>query len=60
MSGPALLRTAPVHAEWKRIPDALRSLWRACLPDQQGADVARSLAINFVAVAAAAEEDALR
>ncbi|MCA3007589.1 MAG: glucose-6-phosphate dehydrogenase assembly protein OpcA [Phycisphaerales bacterium] len=60
MSGPALLRTAPVHAEWKRIPEALRSLWRACLPDQQGADVARSLAINFVAVAAAAEEDALR
>ncbi|MFN6147631.1 MAG: glucose-6-phosphate dehydrogenase assembly protein OpcA [Planctomycetota bacterium] len=60
MSGPALLRTAPVQAEWKRIPDALRSLWRACLPDQQGADVARSLAINFVAVAAAAEEDALR
>jgi glucose-6-phosphate dehydrogenase assembly protein OpcA len=60
VSGPALLRTAPVQAEWKRIPDALRSLWRACLPDQQGADVARSLAINFVAVAAAAEEDALR
>ena len=60
MSGPALLRTAPVHAEWKRIPEALRSLWRACLPDQQGADVARSLAINFVAVAAAAEEEALR
>ncbi len=60
MSGPALLRTAPVQAEWKRIPEALRSLWRACLPDQQGADVARSLAINFVAVAAAAEEEALR
>lgn len=60
MSGPALLRTPPAQAEWPRIPEALRSLWRACLPEQQGGDVARSLTINFVAVAAAADEATLR
>lgn len=60
MSGRTIVRTPIVRAEWTRIPEALRSLWRACLPDQQGADVARSLAINFVGIAAASEEEDLR
>jgi hypothetical protein len=60
VSGPALLRTPPAQAEWPRIPEALRSLWHACLPEQKGGDVARSLTINFVAVADAADEAALR
>lgn len=60
MSAPALLRTPTLTAEWPRIPEALRSLWRACLPDQKGADVARALAVNFVGIAAADEEEDLR
>ena len=60
MSAPALVRTAPVAAEWKRIPEALRSLWRACLPDQKGADVARSLTSNLVVIADAEDAEAVR
>ncbi len=60
MSAPALLRTPTRSADWTRIPEALRELWRACLPDQQGADVARALAVNFVGIAAADEEEDLR
>lgn len=59
MSGPVLVRTPPRQAPWKQIPEAMRSLWRACLPDAEGGDVARSLTINFVGVAAAADADAL-
>ncbi len=60
MNGPVLTRTPPRAADWKKIPEGMRSLWKACLPDQDGGDVARSLAINFVGVAAAADQDALR
>lgn len=60
MSAPALLRTPTRSADWPRIPEALRELWRACLPDQKGADVARTLAANFVGIAAADEEEDLR
>ncbi|MCC7396650.1 MAG: glucose-6-phosphate dehydrogenase assembly protein OpcA [Planctomycetes bacterium] len=59
MSGPALVRTETTRAPWTQIPDALRQLWRACLPEHKG-DVARALTTNFVGVAAAAEADALR
>ena len=51
MSGPSLVRTPTQSAEWRKIHDGMRALWKACLPDQQGGDVARSLTINFVAVA---------
>ena len=59
MSAPTLHRTAAQAIAWTKIPDALRSLWRACLPDE-GGDVARSLTANFVAVTAAAQLDGLR
>ncbi len=60
MNGPTLVRTPPRTTEWRTIPDAMRALWKACLPDAQGFDVARSLTINFLGVAAVAEADALR
>jgi glucose-6-phosphate dehydrogenase assembly protein OpcA len=55
-----LIRTPSQRTEWKRIHDGLRSLWRACLSEPNGGDVARSLTINFVGIADAAEADALR
>lgn len=60
MSSTELMRTPSHHTEWKRIHDGLRALWRACLPDQNGGDVARSLTINFVGIADASEAAALR
>jgi glucose-6-phosphate dehydrogenase assembly protein OpcA len=60
VSAAALIRTPSQRAEWKRIHDGLRSLWRACLPEPNGGDVARSLTINFVGIADAAEAEALR
>jgi len=59
MSGPTLVRTPTQTTEWRTIHDGLRKLWKACLPDQDGGDVARSLTINFVAVADAADAPAL-
>lgn len=59
MSAPSLVRTPPRTADWKKIPEAMRGLWQACMPDV-GGDVARSLTINFVGVGALAEQDALR
>ena len=50
MSAPTLVRTPPRTAEWRKIPDAMRALWKACLPDEQGFDVARSLTVNFLGV----------
>jgi hypothetical protein len=55
-----LVRTPPRTAEWRKIPDAMRALWRACLPDEQGYDVARSLTVNFVGVAPREHADELR
>ena len=55
MSGPTLVRTPTQTAEWRTIHEGLRKLWKACLPDQDGGDVARSLTINFVAVADAGD-----
>lgn len=60
MNSPMLVRTPSQRAKWQHIPEAMRALWRACLPDRDGGDVARSLTINFVGVAPAAEQDALR
>ena len=60
MSGPVLTRTEPRAAEWKKIPDGMRALWKACLPEHDGGDVARSLAINFIGVTTVAEQDGLR
>lgn len=59
MTGPTFVRTPARQAEWKKIPDGMRALWKACLPEQDGGDVARSLAINFVGVAATADHDEL-
>ncbi len=60
MSGPTLVRTPGQPAEWKRIHEGMRKLWRLCLADEQGLDVARSLTINFLGVADAADAAALR
>lgn len=65
MSAPAaaLCRTPKHTVALPQIPEALRGLWRACSAatnaDAEG-NVARSLAINFVGVADAAGESALR
>ncbi len=59
-SGPSLVRTPPRTTSLKQIPDALRSLWRACMPEMPDGDVSRSLAINFVGIASARDEQALR
>jgi glucose-6-phosphate dehydrogenase assembly protein OpcA len=58
--GPVLCRTPVRPATLPQIPDALRKLWRSCTDEVGDADVARSLAINFVGVASAAEEADLR
>lgn len=58
--GPVLCRTPSRAATLPQIPDALRKIWRSCSSEVGDADVARSLAINFVGVASAAEEAELR
>lgn len=58
-TAPALCRTAARSTPLPQIPDALRAIWRSCTTEP-GADVARSLAINFVGVASAADEGELR
>ncbi len=58
MSGPTLTRTPQKQAEWKKIPEAMRALWRACMPED-GGDVARSLTINFIGIAPASDAAAL-
>jgi hypothetical protein len=60
MSGPTFARTPPQAAPWPKIHEGLRSLWKLSMPEHEGGDVARSLTINFVAVAAAADADCLR
>jgi hypothetical protein len=60
VSAPTLVRTPPATADWKKIPETMRSLWKACLPEQEGFDVARSLTINFFGVADAAGGDELK
>ena len=60
MTGPALLRTPGQATPLAKLPEAMRSLWRAAGADTVDGDVARSLTINFVGVAAAADELALR
>ncbi|MBL8730352.1 MAG: glucose-6-phosphate dehydrogenase assembly protein OpcA [Planctomycetes bacterium] len=57
---PTLCRTPPRATSLPQIPDALRAIWRSCTSEIGDADVARSLAINFVGVASAAEEADLR
>ena len=59
-TAPALARTAPRVVPVQKLPDAMRSLWRAACPEAEGGDVARALVINFVGIAAASEEFALR
>lgn len=58
--GPVLCRTPARTTSLVQVPDALRAIWRTCSPETTDGDVARSLAINFVGVAAAAEADELR
>ena len=53
-------RTETVTAAWPEVPEALRSLWRDCLACGDGNDVARALVANFVGLAEASEEAALR
>ena len=57
---PALCRTPACTAPPHKISDVLRSLWRTCSAGAGDSEVARSLAINFVGVAAAADEAELR
>jgi glucose-6-phosphate dehydrogenase assembly protein OpcA len=59
-AGPTLCRTPSRATPPPQIPDALRALWRSCTTDVDDANVARSLAINFVGVASVAEEADLR
>lgn len=60
MNAPTFARTKAQQAPWPKIHDGLRALWKLSLPDQAGGDVARSLTINFVAVAAVGDADCLR
>jgi len=59
-TAPALLRTPPRTTTLRMLPEAMRSLWRAACPETPDGDVARSLTINFVGLAAASDESALR
>lgn len=55
MSNEPMMRTAFRSTSPRQIRDALQSLWKMCLPEMKGGDVARSLTINFIGVAR--EED---
>ena len=58
---PRLCRTPSQTTPLARIPEALRGIWRSCRGDgDDDVEVARSLAINFVGVAAADDEAELR
>lgn len=59
-SPPGLLRTPTRTVALPEVPDALRKLWRACVPEGEGGEVARSLTANFVGVAFAADGDHLQ
>ncbi|MBL8754058.1 MAG: glucose-6-phosphate dehydrogenase assembly protein OpcA [Planctomycetes bacterium] len=59
MSGPALVRTPVQPADWPKIHEGMRAMWKQCLAEQGGGDVARSLTVNFVGVARAADAEAL-
>ena len=58
--GPSLVRTTTRSTSPRQIRTALQSLWKACLPEMQDGNVARCLTINFVGVAGAHGEQALR
>jgi glucose-6-phosphate dehydrogenase assembly protein OpcA len=58
--GPRLVRTTTRSTSPRQIRGALQSLWKACLSDMQDGNVARCLTINFVGVAPAQQESALR
>ncbi|MBX3463273.1 MAG: glucose-6-phosphate dehydrogenase assembly protein OpcA [Planctomycetes bacterium] len=61
MSGAAsLCRTPPRPVPLPQVGDALRAIWRSCSSGAGEADVARSLAINFVGIAEVADEAELR
>lgn len=59
MSGPTFERTAPQQASWTELPSALNGLWDTCMQDQGGADVARALTLNVIAIADANDAAAL-
>jgi glucose-6-phosphate dehydrogenase assembly protein OpcA len=59
-AAPWLERTAVQRTTIRRIPDALRDLWRACCPETPGGDVARALTVNFLGLAPVGDEAALR
>ncbi len=58
--GPTYCRTEPRSTALAKIPEALRAIWRTCTTETDDADVARSLAINFVGVADLRDEADLR
>lgn len=60
MSAPTLVRTPVRQAAWKQIPETMRALWQACLPEQAGGDVSRSLTINFVGIAPVAAQETMQ
>lgn len=59
---PSFCRTEPRPTPLAKIPDALRAIWRTCTTstDDADADVARSLAVNFVGAADLRDEQDLR
>jgi hypothetical protein len=57
---PALLRTESRPTSLSKLPEAMRSLWRAACPDTEDAGIARALVVNFVGIAPAADEALLR
>lgn len=60
MNGPSFVRTPAQATEWRKIHEGMRKLWRMSLPEEAGFDVARSLTINFLGVADAADVQSLR
>jgi glucose-6-phosphate dehydrogenase assembly protein OpcA len=56
---PPITQTPTREVPLKRIPDALRELWRDCVPDTPGGDVSRALTINFVGLAVGGDSEPL-
>lgn len=59
MNAPTYTRTEERQSTWTDLPEALDSLWSACLSDNGGRDVARALTVNLIGVADADGADCL-
>lgn len=57
---PTIERGATLRMRPHELPQGLRQLWQSACPATEGADVARSLTINFLALATADREASLR